>query len=103
MEEKFEFFAIKDAKTGLFYNRANKDLRPLMQNTALYRTYKQALSETNPCHGNLKSRVCDAIFDRSYPATKYEGSYYKLRLQYYEKHKNDFDFKIVKIKLIEVS
>jgi len=45
-------YAIKDKKTKKFYNRASRKLRPLAQNTAFYKTVKEAESEMSSRAGS---------------------------------------------------
>jgi len=97
-------YAIKDKKTKKFYNRASRKLRPLAQNTAFYKTVKEAESEMSSRAGSkqilrklLVADYCDNNKGRF--GTAYE---YAEQHEYFEAHKNDYELEIVKVEIKEV-
>lgn len=68
-------YAIKDLDTGLFWNRAHKDFRPLAQNTVFLKNTGQAKRALDPrC---ISGFVHDIYKDKNLAAVKIEITEYK--------------------------
>lgn len=90
-------YAIKDIETNLFFNRVHKDLKPLSQNTAFYKTLYNAEKEMEFTIERILSERYKKYCEQEFVSFKYHE-----RDRYIKTHKDNIKLKVVKIEIGEI-
>lgn len=97
MTKNKKIYALKDINTNLYFNRVHKDFRELGQNTAFYKTKRNALQEIEHSIGSTLSnryreycKLEEVVFD-----------YIELD-KYCKLHKKEFNVVVTPVEIKEV-